>query len=120
MTEPRTVTLLTEDFGPVTLPEPAWCIGHDDHTPGYRADILHVGPDVPLRWAGVVLADASLVQSPFSEKRQPRRIGVSSSLLGQTVGPADLLKLADRLTRHAADLRRLSAQLKRLRAEETR
>jgi hypothetical protein len=63
MTEPRkqapryrdrTVILDTIDHGEVTLPEPAWCIGHDDDPVGYLADITHNGP--------AITADATTAQ----------------------------------------------------------
>lgn len=48
-----TVTLVTVDHGPVTLPEPSWCTGHDGHLPGtYRADLIHSGPETAARFNG--------------------------------------------------------------------
>ncbi|MFE9432175.1 DUF6907 domain-containing protein [Streptomyces sp. NPDC006640] len=38
-----TVTLQTTDRGEVTVPEPAWCTGHDDEYVGYLADVTHNG-----------------------------------------------------------------------------
>lgn len=38
-----TVTLQTIDQGDATVPEPAWCTGHDDEPVGYLADITHNG-----------------------------------------------------------------------------
>jgi hypothetical protein len=91
-TEPRTVTLPTEDHGDVTLPEPAWCQGHES-TPGdLRADILHQGPGGGL--------------------------GVSVSLLGQTLDPVALYDFAATLDSYADQLRDLSDQLHALLAGE--
>lgn len=43
----RTVTVVTTDHGPVTIPEPAWCAGH--HPDGsLRSEIAHQGPTVDL------------------------------------------------------------------------
>lgn len=37
------VTLMTIDQGDVTVPEPAWCLGHNDEPVGHLADITHNG-----------------------------------------------------------------------------
>ncbi|MEU5394537.1 DUF6907 domain-containing protein [Streptomyces tibetensis] len=37
------VTLQTVDQGDVTVPEPAWCLGHDGEPVGHFADITHNG-----------------------------------------------------------------------------
>jgi hypothetical protein len=43
----RTVTVLTTDYGPVTIPEPAWCAGR--HSGGHpRAEIAHEGPTISV------------------------------------------------------------------------
>lgn len=40
MNAPRTITVNTRDFGPVTFTEPSWCVvAHTDG--GFRADIAH-------------------------------------------------------------------------------
>lgn len=45
----RTVTVQTRDHGPVTVPEPDWCIGQSHEVVGdFRADISHYGPAVVL------------------------------------------------------------------------
>ena len=47
MTADRTVTVATNDHGPVTIPEPAWCAGR--HPAGYlRAEIAHEGPQISV------------------------------------------------------------------------
>ncbi len=67
----RSIVLDTLDHGPVSFPEPFWCLG--EHADGvYRADIVHEGEDQPLTVAtschGLVqLGVATLVQHPFSE-----------------------------------------------------
>ncbi|WP_406489004.1 DUF6907 domain-containing protein [Streptomyces phaeochromogenes] len=115
MTE-RTVTLPTRDHGDVTLPCPSWCAGHADHRPyNYRADILHQGPDVTLTFRGHHIADASLVQSPFTETDVPelssRTPGVSVSIIGRTLDPAGLYSLAASLDGYADQLRDTADQL---------
>lgn len=109
MTE-RIVTLQTADHGPVTLEEPAWCIGHPNHRPDdRRADILHSGADVTLVFQGHDIGDASLVESPYAEL--PGGLGVSVSLLGRTLDPVALYDFAAVLDRHADQLRDLADQL---------
>lgn len=54
MTAPRTVTVQTDDHGPVAIPEPAWCTGAGHDQPhSKRSDICHLGPEisVPVRSA---------------------------------------------------------------------
>lgn len=110
-----TVTLHAEDYGDVTVPEPAWCVGHES-TPGdLRADILHQGPDVALVFRGQHIGDASLVQSPFSTAEIPELCsstpGVSVSLLGRTLDPVQLYDFAATLDTYADQLRDLADQL---------
>lgn len=114
MSASRTVTINTLDHGPVTIPEPAWCIGaHPDG--GYRADILHAGPDVALAFHGRHITDASLVQSPFAGATRPglggRTTGVSISIIGQTLDPVGLYGLAAALDGYADRLRDLADEL---------
>ncbi|MGW0596130.1 DUF6907 domain-containing protein [Streptomyces sp. NPDC002776] len=115
MSEPRTVTLPTIDHGPVTLPEPSWCIGHADDRPEHRADILHRGPDVTLTFRGHHITDASLVLSPFSSIDVPElgssTPGVSVSLIARTLDPRGLYELAAALDGYADRLRDLADEL---------
>lgn len=65
-----TVTVDTTDQGPVTMPEPHWCLGEHD-SEGYRSDISHEGEEIPLLvptgcHGEVRLGMASLTQHPFS------------------------------------------------------
>jgi hypothetical protein len=112
--EPLTITVHTLDHGPVTLPEPAWCIGrHEDG--GHRADILHQGPDVLLAFHGQHITAANIVQSPFAEHTTPglggRTPGVSVSAIGRTLDPVAVYELAARLDAYADQLRGLADQL---------
>ena len=72
MSAPRTVTVQTIDHGPVTAPEPVWCVAR--HSDGdYRADLAHEGEgnllfvDTPCH-GPVKVATASLYQRPFAEQ----------------------------------------------------
>lgn len=112
----RTVTLPTLDAGEVTLPEPAWCIGHPDHQPNdHRADIHHRGPDVTLTFRGHHITDACLVQTPFTTVDVPelssRTPGVSVSVIARTLDPAGLDALAAAFVEYAAVLRHQAREL---------
>ena len=116
MTEPRTITLPTSDHGDVTLPEPAWCIGHPNHRPDdLRADILHRGPDVTLAFRGRRIMDASLAQSPFSTLEDPEvcssTAAVSVSVLHPALDPIGVYDFAAALDSYADRLRALADEL---------
>ncbi|MFJ1552339.1 DUF6907 domain-containing protein [Streptomyces mirabilis] len=115
-TEPRTVTLPTADYGDVTLPEPAWCIGHPNHRPDdQRADIHHSGPDITLTFRGHHITHACLAQSPFTQIDIPelssRTPGVSVSVIARNLDPTSLYELAATLDTYADQLRDLADQL---------
>ncbi|WP_406469031.1 hypothetical protein OH738_18080 [Streptomyces hirsutus] len=117
----RSITLPTLDFGDVTLPEPSWCVGHAGHRPGYRADILHRGPDITLAFRGRHITDASLVQSPFSTLSTPElggsTPGVSISVIARTLDARAVYELAARLDGYADRLRTLADNLLVIAAE---
>ena len=115
-TEPRTITLPTEDHGDVTLPCPAWCSGHADHRPDtHRADIIHSGPNISLAFHGAELFTACLTQSPYATSSAPelggRTPGVSVYPPGRTLTPVSLYSLAAALDGYADQLRDLADQL---------
>lgn len=67
-TLPPTITLPTRDHGPVTIPEPSWCVGHADHRPDtYRADLSHDGPTLSLTFCGQPIGHAVISQAPCAE-----------------------------------------------------
>ncbi|MDX2675815.1 DUF6907 domain-containing protein [Streptomyces sp. NY05-11A] len=108
----RTITLPTTDAGDVTVPEPAWCVGHDGYRPGYQVDILHRGEYHGVRFRGLEIGDASFVLSPCPPGGE---VGVSVSLVSQTLDAVGLYELAAVLERHAEQLRGLADQLDVLR-----
>lgn len=114
MSEPRTITLPTEDHGPVTLDEPAWCRGHDDHRPdSYRADLDHKGPEHHLTHNGTLLWTAFIGQSPYANNLKDRAIGVyvEQGSYAHTLDAASLYDLAATFEAHADQLRHLADQL---------
>ncbi|NUV60679.1 DUF6907 domain-containing protein [Streptomyces sp. CAI-85] len=123
--EPRTVTLVTEDHGRITLPEPSWCAGHAGHRPdSARIDVMHVGSAVDLTFLGIEVFTAELVASPYASTTTPRlggrTPGVSVHPLGMTLDPADLYSLAGALDSYADRLRALADQLTAILTEEHR
>jgi hypothetical protein len=68
----RTVTVQTSDHGPVTLPEPSWCLGNHPHG-GYRSDIQHEGQLVSVHvdtpcCGPVAFLESGLAQWPFASR----------------------------------------------------
>lgn len=113
MTRPRTVTLTTLDHGEVTLPEPSWCAGHDDHRPVHRVDLAHAGPIHRLTHNGALLWTAFVGQAPYASHPDQRGAGVYASQEGyaETLTPSGLYDLAASLEAHADRLRELADQL---------
>lgn len=123
MTEPRTVTLPTEDHGDVTLPEPAWCAGHADHRPdSYRVDLDHKGVEHRLHHQGELLWTVFLGQAPFATNPEHRGVGlfVEQGSYALTLDPAALYDLAASFEAHADRLRELADQLAAILAEDQR
>jgi hypothetical protein len=114
----RTVTLPTSDHGDVTLPEPAWCVGHADHQPGYRADILHLGSKRWLGYNGQPIGSARIFQGPCAA-RASREVEVSVVLSYEPprgLDPAELYDLAAALESAADQLRDIADELTAIRA----
>lgn len=117
----RTVTILTDDHGPVTIPEPAWCLGDDHHWPSaFRQDINHLGQPVAVKvWTPVGPRDLlalGLAATPFHSNPAHRGPEVVVHLLNDD-RPYD----ADGLVRLAASLtdasRALQQEVHRLQAQ---
>ncbi|MEU8891154.1 hypothetical protein [Streptomyces sp. NPDC048442] len=111
MTARRTVTVQTSDHGPVTLPEPEWCLGNHEAS-GYRADLSHTGPEHALAYDDETLLVASLTQDPYAT-HGPRTPGLYVEQTGyaRTLTPEETELLADALVGHAAELRVLARKL---------
>lgn len=125
MSAPRTVTVQTIDHGPVTMPEPAWCVGHDEQQPQYRIDISHFGPvtlfEVPTSRGEVTTMEAAFEQRPFIGDAFPGTdvfvwVGVADDGCPST--PAQLDTIAAALVEHAATLRGMARRLTALLAQE--
>ncbi|MEU0786298.1 hypothetical protein ABZ341_32555 [Streptomyces sp. NPDC006173] len=69
-----TVTLQTLDRGEVTVPEPAWCLGHDGTDVGTMAEISHAGPESfavveSVDLGEIPLLKANLTQGPHLDQQ---------------------------------------------------
>ncbi|MEU3546304.1 DUF6907 domain-containing protein [Streptomyces longwoodensis] len=111
--EPRTVTLRTSDRGDVTIPEPAWCIGHALHDPETAyVDLGHHSARTVLNFQGRTIGEARITQTPYTEGgTRAAYASVYLLLDGADVGPAGLYDFAGRLDAHADQLRALADQL---------
>lgn len=112
LSAPRTVTVHTVDHGLVTMPEPAWCVGHEGDRPGHRVDLGHRGPAQDLDFGDHRLWSVLLVQAPFTTlgSRQTA-VHVEQTGYAGTLDPAELDALAAALVEHAVQLRAAARQL---------
>ncbi|BDD72996.1 DUF6907 domain-containing protein [Streptomyces violaceoruber] len=111
MSAARTATVQTTDQGPVTLTEPSWCVGHADHRPVHREDIVHRGPDAVLAFRGRYITEAARVQQPFAPVPADRTPRVSVSTVGLALDGVGLYELAAALDAYADQLRGLADAL---------
>ncbi|WP_328746353.1 hypothetical protein OHT57_12580 [Streptomyces sp. NBC_00285] len=116
-----TVTLDTVDHGEVTVPEPAWCIGHSWQPNPHRADITHNSTRVKAAattdGAGRVhLLHAAISHAPHLEIRPHPVVSVD---LGCTddFAAEDIPQLAEGLRSAARVLENVAAEAIRLRGE---
>ncbi|MFF7690586.1 DUF6907 domain-containing protein [Streptomyces syringium] len=114
----HTIIVRTLDAGPVTMPEPAWCLGQHEHqNGGYRADIAHQGPETTVAFRGFEVLAAGLVAYPFAERRGPApAVAVDMGADWLSLDADGLDTLASALVDHGARLRALARELSVLRA----
>ncbi|MFH9134417.1 DUF6907 domain-containing protein [Streptomyces sp. NPDC017524] len=120
MSTPRTVAVQTSDQGTVTIPEPAWCIGHAGQPVDALVDLGHRSAEHPLGRPGDPVGIALVSQYPHGNG--PRDIGlfVEQTALAITLGPGAVRELAADYETAAAQLRRLADWLHILKAGEGR
>ncbi|MFD7443898.1 DUF6907 domain-containing protein [Streptomyces sp. NPDC059909] len=111
MTAPRTVTVPTIDRGDVTIPEPAWCVGHTDSPREYYVDLSHRGPEHLVGPAEAPLFVAMLAQNPHGSGGGQTGLLVETVHIARTMTPGELDELAAGLVESAAQLRHLARQL---------
>lgn len=109
-----TVTLTTLDHGEITIPEPAWCTGHDGEQIVHRADVTHVGATVTGEYQGVEFLPVRLAWAPFAE-RQAELLADVDEFPGMDAG--ELRDFADAVAAHAGHLHTKANELDRLRGE---
>jgi hypothetical protein len=117
------VTLQTLDHGEVTVPEPAWCIGHDDEYVSYLADLTHssahtTAPIVTAKYGPSTIMTAYISHAPHAQV-QPEPNPLLSFLLDAhgDLDPADGHNLARALRIAATRIERLATDLAHLRGE---
>ncbi|MFG2683140.1 DUF6907 domain-containing protein [Streptomyces sp. NPDC048392] len=119
-----TVTLNTDDHDEVTVPEPAWCVGHDDDTVGYLADTTHNGPvitaaAVTSQNGQTPIMEARITQAPHGEIHPEALPLLAFQLdIDATVTPEDGRNITRALRVAAARLDRALADLAHLRGEK--
>ncbi|MGW6785374.1 DUF6907 domain-containing protein [Streptomyces sp. NPDC054987] len=116
MTGGRTVTVHTLDAGAITIPEPAWCLGHPDGPAEYRTDVHHTGPAHRVDYAGRATLAAEPVAFPYGAHPVPPSVHVEILIPAATMDPPGLEALAVVLDEQAAEVRRLALRLAVLRA----
>ncbi|MET8449321.1 hypothetical protein [Streptomyces sp. NPDC005209] len=118
----RTIVIDTVDHGPVTVEEPAWCLGHAGDPVGFRADIVHKGrivaASVETARGTVEFLPARISWGPFGELL-PEPFPVVDVEEFPPMSPAQVRELAAEVALHAGRLYRLSNELDRLRRAES-
>ncbi|MGX1512215.1 DUF6907 domain-containing protein [Streptomyces collinus] len=119
------VTLKTLDHGEVTVPEPAWCVGHDNEIVGHLADLTHNGPAatagaVTARYGRIpVLDDVHITQAPHAvQQREPAPLLSIRLEVDVTVVPEDARHITQALRVSIARIGRAIADLAHLRGEQ--
>ncbi|MBL3670252.1 hypothetical protein JL475_30610 [Streptomyces sp. M2CJ-2] len=119
----RVVVLDTLDSGEVTVPEPAFCIGHDDDTVGYLADITHNGPTVTAaavtaRYGHLPVMDARITHAPHGQVLpEPLPLLAIRVDVDATVAIEDGRNLAQALRSAAVRIDRALDEVARLRGD---
>ncbi|MEU0369090.1 hypothetical protein ABZ070_02300 [Streptomyces sp. NPDC006283] len=115
MTGQRTVTVPTLDRGDITIPEPAWCAGHQDQPTEAFVDLSHRGPEHQLGDPTDPIAVAFVSQFPHGTTRRETGLYVEQTGLAITLDPNEVERLAADFTTAEGQLRRLAAWLRILR-----
>lgn len=119
-----TVTLQTLDRGEVTTHEPGWCIGHDEETVGYYADITHTAEPVTATTVTAAHGEidvlyAQITQAPHAVKQpEPRPVLYVALDLNASFAPEDGRALSRALRVASVRLDRALTELARLRGEQ--
>ncbi|MER7963586.1 DUF6907 domain-containing protein [Streptomyces ardesiacus] len=120
-----TVTLQTIDQGEVTVPEPAWCVGHDHEQVVHLADLTHTGPSatagaVTARYGRIpVLEDVHITQAPHAvRQREPGPLLSIRLAVDVTVAPEDARNITQALRISIARIERAIADTAHLRGEK--
>lgn len=120
-----TVTLQTLDQGEVTVPEPAWCVGHDNEIVGHLADLTHNGPAatagaVTARYGRIPVLDAvHITHAPHAvQQREPGPLLSIRLEVDVNVVPEDARHITQALRISLLRIERAIADLAHLRGEQ--
>lgn len=99
----HTIIVQTGDHGPVTLPDPLWCIGKDHPDGIARQDVAHLGPQSTVSIQtpdGLLdLLTIGLAEVPFSTNGAERVTHATVELGSADTWTADAAGLDDLATR---------------------
>ncbi|MGV9242635.1 DUF6907 domain-containing protein [Streptomyces sp. NPDC003710] len=122
---PRTATVRTLDHGEITIPEPAWCIGHHWQPKPARADITHnsVRVKATAMTAGHGLLEifqAHVSHAPYAELQpEPHPIVTVQLDIELSFDAEDVPKVVQALHVAAMRLDRLADEALRLRGGQS-
>lgn len=106
------------------MPEPAWCVGHDDELVGYLADLTHNGPSttagaVTARYGRIPVLEANITHAPHADKQREQAPLLSIRVdVDANVAPEDARHIAQALRVAAVRLDRAITGLDHLRGEQ--
>jgi hypothetical protein len=112
----RHVTVTTVDQGAVSLPEPAWCLGHAGQPAGFLVDVDHRSPEQLLGSDEHPVFVVQLSQHPYGTGSNAPGLYVETVDMARTLGPDEVDRLAASLVEAAAQLRHQARWLTVLRA----
>lgn len=111
MTSSRTVTVRTSDQGDVTVPEPAWCRGHDDQPVEALVDLTHRGPEQHLGTDDYPVGIAQFTLHPYGTCTPLPGLYIEPAGDAGTLTPAEADLYAAALVEAAAQVRKLARWL---------
>lgn len=109
------VAVDTLDHGRVTMPEPAWCTGHDELQAQMRVDTCHFSAETAAEYAGTEFLPVCFSQAPFSAV-QPQVMGDVADFPGMS--PDEMRALAAEVAAHSGRLYSKANELDRIRRRQ--
>ncbi|MFI6488273.1 DUF6907 domain-containing protein [Streptomyces sp. NPDC050564] len=117
----RTVSIVTVDQGEVTIPEPAWCVGHHWQPRPYLADVTHNSVRVKAGamtaehgWVSILVARISHAPYALVIPQPYPVVSVEVDMVAE-LAAEDVPKVAQGLRVAAMRLEKVAAEALRLR-----